>query len=319
MLSAIVQKVSGVKLLDFLEPRLFRPLSISGATWESSPRGINTGGWGLKLQTEALAKFGQLYLQAGRWEGRQLLPAAWIAEATSFKIQQPGADLERLKQQSDWHQGYCYQFWRCRHNAYRGDGAFGQYCIVMPEQDAVIAITSETSNMQGVLDLIWEHLLPAIKSEPLASNKSAQKQLDHNLRSLVLQPPRAQSTSREAARISRREFLLDQNDLAVRGVSFRFNRDSCVFAATDARGVHSISCGLEKWVLGETSMPGTPPKLTRGDLGPVSKVAASGTWKDENTFQMTWRFYDVVTDVSLRIPRPAKIHRWHDFMMNITG
>ncbi len=89
MLSAVVQTVTGQKVIEYLEPRLFRPLAITGMTWETCPRGINTGGWGLSIQTEGLAKFGQLYLQKGAWNGKQLLPASWIEEATSFKIQQP--------------------------------------------------------------------------------------------------------------------------------------------------------------------------------------------------------------------------------------
>lgn len=134
----------------YLRPRLFEPLGINGMTWKTCPRGINTGGWGLAIRTEGLARFGQLYLQQGVWSLGHILPAAWVAEATAFNFQQPaptGADLEALKRTSEWHQGYCYQFWRCRHNAFRGDGAFGQYTIVLPEQDAVIAITSESACM----------------------------------------------------------------------------------------------------------------------------------------------------------------------------
>jgi len=81
--------VTGQPILDYLQPRLFRPLGIQGATWETCPRGINVGGWGLSVQTESLAKFGQLYFQKGVWHGRQILPAQWIDEATTFKIQQP--------------------------------------------------------------------------------------------------------------------------------------------------------------------------------------------------------------------------------------
>jgi CubicO group peptidase (beta-lactamase class C family) len=90
MCSAIVQKVTGQTMLDYLTPRLFEPLGISGMRWETCPRGINTGGWGLSIQSEGLAKFGQLLLQKGKWNGKQLLPAAWIEEATRFHIQQPG-------------------------------------------------------------------------------------------------------------------------------------------------------------------------------------------------------------------------------------
>jgi len=101
MQSAIVQKVSGQKVINYLQPRLFRPLGLEGMTWETCPRGINTGGWGLSIQTDALAKFGQFYLQKGTWNGRNILPAAWIEEATTFKIQQPAASGTDLEQPSE--------------------------------------------------------------------------------------------------------------------------------------------------------------------------------------------------------------------------
>ncbi|HEY5915518.1 MAG TPA: serine hydrolase, partial [Verrucomicrobiae bacterium] len=227
MLSAIAQKVTGQKLIDYLKPRLFGPLGVEGISWETCPRGINTGGWGLKIQTEGLAKFGQLYLQRGEWNGRQLLPANWIDEATSFKIQQPAPDLERAKKESDWHQGYCYQFWRCRHNAYRGDGAFGQYTIVMPEQDAVIFITSETSNMQGVLDLVWEHLLPAMQSRAQPRNKPVEAELQKKLGALALLPPKAQPSSPVAVRISGKVFSVRKSEGCPESVSLDFSHQGC--------------------------------------------------------------------------------------------
>jgi len=88
MLSAIVQKVSGQKVIDYLTPRLFEPLGIEGIDWETAPGGINTGGWGLRVKTEDMAKLGQLYLNKGKWNGKQLLPEKWVEEATSLKIQQ---------------------------------------------------------------------------------------------------------------------------------------------------------------------------------------------------------------------------------------
>jgi hypothetical protein len=294
MLSAIVQKVGGQKVIDYLRPRLFEPLDIDGMTWETCPRGINTGGWGLSVQTDVLAKFGQFYLQNGVWNGSQVLPAAWIEQATTFKIQQPagdGLDLEKLKLTSDWHQGYCYQFWRCRHNAFRGDGAFGQYAIVMPDQDAVIAITSETSDMGGELGLVWEHLLPAMKDNALPADAPSEAQLKQKLTSLALPLPMAQPASLTAARISGQSFQIESNAAGVRTVRFDFRRDACNFTLTDGNGEYPVKCGLEKWAEGQTNMPGTPPKLTVGDLRPV-QVAASGTWKDANTFVMTWRFYE---------------------------
>ena len=156
MLSAIVQKTTGMKVIDYLRPRLFEPLGIDNPTWQECPQEINVGGWGLNIRTEDIARFGQLYLNKGIWGERRILSEAWVEEATSYQVSN-GDDPE-----SDWAQGYGYQFWRCRHNIYRGDGAFGQYSIVMPEQDAVLAITGGVGDMQQPLNLVWDILLPAM-------------------------------------------------------------------------------------------------------------------------------------------------------------
>ncbi|MEI7729065.1 MAG: serine hydrolase [Verrucomicrobiota bacterium] len=294
MQSAIVQKVTGQPILEYLKPRLFEPLGIEGVTWEMCPRGINTGGWGLNIQTEGLAKFGQLHLQQGVWQGRQILPAQWVEEATTFKIQQPViANPSRPKEQNDWQQGYCYQFWRCQHNAFRGDGAYGQFTIVMPEQDAVIAITSESPNMQGELDLVWEHLLPAMKNQALPPDPASATQLRQTLASLVLQPPHGQPVPPIASDISGKTFQIEPNDLPARSVTFNFQLGACRFTLQNDQGDYSIVCGLENWVQGETDMPGTPPKLiATGHLKGKTKykVAAAGAWKDANTFVMIWRY-----------------------------
>jgi hypothetical protein len=299
MLSAIVQKVTGQRVKDYLAPRLFAPLAIEDMTWETCPRGVNTGGWGLSVPTEGLAKFAQLYLQKGVWQGRPVLPANWVEEATSFKIQQPGADLERSKKESDWHQGYCYQFWRCRHDAFRGDGAFGQYAIIMPEMDAVVAITCETSDMQGELNLVWEHLLPAMKEAALPADRHSQAELERRLVSLVLPPLKVQAASPIASRISGKSFVLENNDLGMKSVSIGFRRHECLFTLSDdAKNHYKIACGLEAWRPGETLLPA--PRLIAGGGQMVSKIAASGRWKDDATFEMTWRFcetphHDTVT------------------------
>jgi CubicO group peptidase (beta-lactamase class C family) len=157
MLSAILRQVTGQSLLDYLQPRLLEPLGIVGAVWEACPRGISAGGWGLRIRTEDLAKFGQLYLQQGDWNGKRLLPKEWVQEAARFQIsteQERGIDKQ---------QGYGYQFFLCRHGAYSARGAKGQFCIIVPEQGAVIAITSSVNDMQGILDLVWEHLLVGFK------------------------------------------------------------------------------------------------------------------------------------------------------------
>ncbi|MCC2032397.1 serine hydrolase domain-containing protein [Microbacterium allomyrinae] len=155
LLSEIVQHRSGMRVRDFLEPRLFAPLGIDTPWWLQSPTGVDAGGFGLMLRAEELAVFGQLLLQRGEWQGRSLVPASWIDTATSAQIANGTGNA------GDWGQGYGFQFWRCRHGAYRGDGAFGQYVVVMPEQDAVVVITGGLPDMQAPLRVLWRELLPA--------------------------------------------------------------------------------------------------------------------------------------------------------------
>ena len=181
MQSAIVQKVTGMTVLDYLRPRLFEPLGITNPTWEASPQGISTGGYGLSIRTGDIARFGQLCLQKGMWEGKQLVPEAWIEAATSRQTSTGSNPV------IDGDQGYGYQFWRGRHGCYYGAGAFGQYCVVLPEQDTVIAITSGIGNMQSILDTVWGNLLPGMKSSPLPADESTRTKLDTK-RGLTLPP-----------------------------------------------------------------------------------------------------------------------------------
>ena len=180
VLSAIVQKQTGETVLDYLRPRLFEPLGIANPEWETSPQGISLGGYGLYVRTEDIAKLGQLYLQKGRWKDKQLLPAEWVAMATSKQVSN-GSDPN-----NDWNQGYGFQFWRCRHGAFRGDGKDGQFCIVIPDKNVVVAITSNTRDMGGELRLVWEKLLPAFKDEPLPTNEAASQELKTLISSLKL-------------------------------------------------------------------------------------------------------------------------------------
>ena len=170
MLSAIVQKVTGEKVVDFLTPRLFEPLHIDKPQWDESPQGINCGGWGLYLKTEDLAKMGQLLLQKGEWNGKQLIPAEWVEEMSKKQVESinPGTRIEQAAERgmtvetSDWMQGYGYQMWRCRPGCFRADGARGQYIIVVPDKNAVIAITSNVEDLQGELNLVWSKILPVL-------------------------------------------------------------------------------------------------------------------------------------------------------------
>ncbi len=177
LLSAAVQKVTGHKVVDYLDTRLWQPLGIEKPFWQESPAGINTGGWGLYLHTEDMARMGLCLLGGGKFRGKQVIPAAWVAEMSKYQVPSVNAGVSEAQlkdlqegpakahfdpETNDWLQGYGYQMWRCRHNAFRADGANGQYIIVIPEKDAVVVTTAHIPNMGQEINLIWDHLLPAL-------------------------------------------------------------------------------------------------------------------------------------------------------------
>jgi len=276
MLSAIVQHITGVTLVNYLRPRLFEPLGIENPTWETCPRGINTGGWGLSIKTDGIARFGQLYLQDGMWQGERILPEGWVAEATARQVSNgPNANI-------DWEQGYGFQFWRCRHGAYRGDGAFGQFCVVMPEQDAVLAVTSGQQDVQVVLNLVWKHLLPAIEPSTLPLDSKAQEQLDQKLARLILPQSKGQHTSSVGARVSGQRFVCEPNEHNIEAIWVDFKEEGCALTIEDEHGTHQVGCGADTWKRGTTTINSPGSTL----------IAASGAWAGEDTYLIYLRCYE---------------------------
>ena len=158
LLSAIVQRVTGMKIIDYLKERIFVPMHITEAYWEESPEGISCGGWGLYLQPESMAKFGQLLLNEGQWEGKQLLPSSWVKEMTSAHV-------------NDY---YGYQMWMCDYpGASRADGAYGQYIFIVPDKEMVIVITQcRKGDGTKQQNWIWKDLLPSLSDKSLTAGKS---------------------------------------------------------------------------------------------------------------------------------------------------
>jgi len=154
-LGAIVRRVSGGSLVDFLRPRLLDPLGIDDLAWRRDDTGAELGFSGCYAPTSAIAALGQLYLQRGVWNGERILDEDWVAAATSTQVANPDEG------NPDWSQGYGFQFWMARHG-FRGDGAYGQFCVVLPDLEVVLALTGQSLDMQAVLDAAWQHLLPAV-------------------------------------------------------------------------------------------------------------------------------------------------------------
>lgn len=179
-LSQIITTVTGQRMIDYLRPRLLDPLGIERAEWTAIATGIDQGYSGLHVTTEAAAKLGQLILRNGRWGAVQLVPSGYVAECRRRHIDTVGWSGP------DWQQGYGYLMWMCRHGAQRGDGAFGQFVIALPDPDAVIACTARIDDMQAQLDLIWDHLLPAFGDSP--PPRPADPSLAEQLKQLSITP-----------------------------------------------------------------------------------------------------------------------------------
>ena len=277
MLSAMVQKATGMTVLDYLKPRLFEPLGIGSPSWMTSPQGITAGAYGLSLRTEDIARFGQLYLQKGKWQGKQLVPAQWIEEATSRQTANGSSP------NSDWDQGYGYQFWRSRHNTYRGDGAFGQFCMVMPEYDAVVAITSGVRDMQAVMNLVWNKLLPAMKPDRLPEDVAGRRRLAAKLATLMVKPQAGRSTSTLTESVSGKWFEFPQNDLGIGAISFDFNSRVPLLVVRTSSGELRNLLGAASWIKSDKGFAAGMDKFLSVPVHPL--LASSGGWLANDVFQ----------------------------------
>lgn len=296
MLSAILQKKTGQTVSEYLTPRLFEPLGIEHPTWQSNFQGINLGGYGLNVRTEHIARFGQLYLQKGQWNGKPLLTPEWVAMASARQTSN-GSNPN-----SDWEQGYGFQFWRCRHGAFRGDGAFGQYCVVLPEQDTVIAITSGLRDMQAVLNLIWDKLLPGMHPRRLPRDKDAQAQLASRLEDLTLRPQTGSTAPSHVGNWAGQRYVFEPNDLNLEALTLtQYPTPSEVALTFRAGGLDQVvPCGKDTWKRSRLSL-GKGSGIASG-MGPDRPVAASGAWTKDDTFTAQLCFYETpfVATVTLR-------------------
>ena len=280
MLSAILQKITGITIFDYLQPRLFEPLGISDIWWDVCPKGISTGGFGLNTKTEDVAKFGTFLLNNGVWEGKQLLNSEWIKKASS-KVIESLSDPDTADQwPNDWIQGYGYQFWRCQpEGVYRGDGAFGQFCIVMPEQDAVLAIQSGVDDTQTVLDNIWEILLPAMKDN-VPEDKESQIALEEKMSGLIYPTPTGEATSPIADKVSRREYEVSENPVKLTKIVFDFADTNKVTLILGEES-YTAEIGFQIWIDNQIGIN----KEDKKEFLRYNDISCAGAWIKEDTFR----------------------------------
>ena len=298
-LAAIVQRVTGQPLTEYLRPRLLDPLGMGEAAWLRDRAGRQLGFSGLHATTDAIARLGQLYLQDGVWEGRRLLPEGWVAEATRPHI--GNGDGTAAGALSDWQQGYGFQFWNARHG-YRGDGAYGQFCLVLPEHEAVIATTAATEQMQQVLDLVWQHLLPAFGPEALPDREHEDRALRERLTRLALPPAagkpappeRAQEWS-GAAFTPYGGFCAGQPKLT--GAAVTTGAGGWALRLTEDGHELGLQFGAGGWTVTDEPLP----------------TAVSGGWTDEDTLAVDVLFLETPHRLTVTCSLPDRTFTagWH--------
>ena len=299
-LASVIQRNAGMPLTGYLRPRLFDPLGIGPVGWHTFPPGREQGFSGLHARTEDVAKLGLLYLQRGRWQGAQLIPEAWVAEATSKQVSNPdGAN-------PDWAQGYGFQFWMSRHG-YRGDGAFGQFCVILPEQQTVIVTTAYTTDMQAMLDAMWTHLLPGLGTAG-PDPGPAQDQLAGRLGRLALSACRARPAPADWASWASAPFAVTdrgpdgQIQPALTAVGVAPGDAGWQLSLAEAGNALTIPVGSGAWTVSQ-------PTDRRGDTIPV---AASGGWLDGGTLRAEIIFLETPhrMDISCALPGRTAAAVW---------
>ncbi len=285
MLALAVQRRTGERLVDYLRPRLLDPVGIREAAW-TRWAGADLGFSGLHISTESIARLGLLLLRDGAWEGRQVLPDGWVATAT-----QALADTTHHPDPVDWTVGYGYQLWRSRHG-FRADGAYGQFALVVPEHDLVVAVTSCTETTHEVLDAVWDELLPQLRDAPLHADRVAHARLTAALDTATAPASGSSTTAPAAAEPWRFAHTPTTEHPALRSVEVRPGEHGWVLDIDDG-GPLSIPCGDGHWP----------------DAG-ASPWVASGGWVAPGVFEATVVAVQTPHSLVLRCADGTVTARW---------
>lgn len=282
MLSAILTKVTGLPVSEYLKSRLFEPLGMEDYYWESLCDGTNGGGYGFNIRLEDYAKLGQLLLNKGNWQGKQLVSEEWV-ELLSAKQADTSKELwttpDRLS-------GYGFQFWKCRiPNAFRADGARGQFCIVLPDHEAVIVTMAAHEELYDILEPIWEHLVPALTNNSVSDHTMIQ-QYKERVANWAFVPSKGNPDSCSANNYSGKEYIMMPNPLKIEKIFFQFGSENKMYiTSNDESAVIPIGSN-GKWE--ETNVF---PAYIGHQIGyyPTEKpylrdVACSGYWEKENVY-----------------------------------
>ena len=303
MLAAVVQKVTGKKLTEYLQERVFTPMNVTEWAWEESPEGVNTGGWGVHIQPESLAKFGQLILNEGSWEGKQLVPAEWIREMCK-KHRETGREV------------YGYHIWHCggHDGAVRADGALGQYVISVLDKDMVVVMTEATlGNGRDQRRLIWDVLLPHIQDEPLPANKKDYQKLLKKQEGYKLAEVKGKASSAFASNWENKTIELGKNTFGWKSLKLNFGKKEVTMTVTETNGKsYELPFGYQQWMT--TTFDSYPPySITpidrfKGLEGPYY-ASGSYAWISKEELQLKVHYVNWVSalEITFRLDENGEV------------
>lgn len=282
ILSAIIQKITGITIHEYLEKNILEEIGIRKFSWDMSPEGINSGGNGIKLCIEDIVKIGILYQQMGQWKGKQLISQEWIDKAFGFDGSQTYSDVEN---QYNFH-------WYKFDDLYTGAGIFGQHCMIIPKLKMVIGFTGALDDWLNLPTLINKYFINKI-----IVNKNKKIKQSNN-RYMKQYPKRINLLSRNYSTENHYKFKNYEEKYVVKDkidgismLSFRQVEDYLIFCMKDNRGVHSVQCKLDDWIPANSSITGN--YLHHQYQEESSLLFTSAWWETPRTLKMEWRFVEM--------------------------
>ncbi len=306
LLGAIVRKLTGLGLHDYLKPRLFDKIGIDADNlrWIYMPDGMEVGGGGLYATTEDNLRLMKLYADKGVWEGERILSEDYVKKATTLQ-NESATEANNNPMAKDNHLGYGFQLWMCKPDGvYRADGAMGQFTIVVPDRDMIIAITENAAGAhwaQTTLDTMWEFLSELPDVDRLPENKEASEKLARRMSMLALPAAKYAPYNGCSALINNLSYL-------VREEGFILNRSAAMVSMF--MGGTKLPKGIEEFHFHFVADGCTLHYLQEGESksveigmngdyrrnifinNAVSVALMSGAWISKDTFQLTTRWVE---------------------------
>lgn len=304
MLCVMLTRVTGMSVSEYLRPRLYEPLGFKGAPfWERDGNGIETGGWGMKMTTEELAKITLCYQQGGKFNGKQIIPAWWAKEAVKKQVENlQYSDLASTS-------GYGYCFWRNPvENSYRADGLFSQFGMVFEDYDACLIMTASEIFETKARDCVWRHFpgmftkksekadavqLPSLKPmEVLPVRPRSRKESAVDGKILKIQNSRAlKKAGLPVSMLIQPVIQLNFERLGnIEEVRFVFDKDECAMTWREGLYKNTVVCGMDG-----------KPRLSKVRLSQFRlTMSCTAAWENEHTLCVWVRPLEAVGERRLR-------------------